>query len=108
MGIATLDPFAFRPGQPQLSSLYEFTMSPSGPWVVAERVANTVGEGGVVIKQEDIDGTRIGIGEVDFAEDLERLRCDLVRIWCQSVSDFESVLIGLMLIVTADGAPHRI
>ena len=79
------------------ASLNEFAGLPVRPRVVGQSKLDAILDGRVVVKQEDVHGIRVRVAEIDVTEKAKRLSSHLSRVRCEAVSDFESVLIGLML-----------
>src|ERR1035438_357755 len=76
--------------------LDEFRLLAMRPRIVGEAEANAIRDGGVVVDEKNLQARRVGIGEVDAAENVERLRADLAGVGGQAVGDFEGVLVGLV------------
>ena len=62
----------------------------------------------MVVEKEDLYGIWVGVDKSGFAVVLEGLRAGLPRIGNDVVSDFQAVDVGLILLITAEGASKSI
>jgi len=62
----------------------------------------------MIVEEDDMDRIGFWIGQVHLAQNLKSLSSDLSGIRRKPVRDFESVLIGLVLQVSAECAADRV
>ena len=62
----------------------------------------------MAVEQKDVHGIGLGISKIHIAQEIKPLRRNLSRVGREAVCDFKAVLIGLMLLVTAEGAADGI
>ena len=65
-----------------------------------QRELNAIADPGVIPIPQDLESRRRGILQINLAENLKRIRGHLPGIRRKPMSNFEAVLIGLMLHVT--------
>src|SRR6266852_1483879 len=97
-----------RCGTRPLRSLDEFPLSSTGPRIICQAEPDSVGNGGMIVEQENIHAVRIGVRQIHFAQYLESLRRYLPGIRRQPMRHFQSVLVRLMLQITAKRGTDRI
>src|SRR5271169_458750 len=68
---------------------------------------NAIADPRVIPIPQDLEAIRRGIFQIYLAENLKRLRGNLARIRRKPMSNFEAVLIGLMLVVTRESVADR-
>src|SRR6202008_3392857 len=84
-------------------TLHKLGRSALRPRIVCLRQAHTFVERRMIVEPEFDGGRGLRFLEIDFAEDLERVRRHNRSVGNQSVDYLEAVLVSLMLEVTAIG-----
>src|SRR5579863_5620168 len=93
----------FRRARSRARARHKFGRTPLGPWVVRLREAHALIERRMIVKPEFHGGRGIWLLEIDFTQDLKRVRRHHGCIGNHAMDYFESVLVGLVLQVTAVG-----
>src|SRR5205814_1089765 len=88
--------------------LHELSLPTSRPRIIFKAEPHSVGNGRMIVEEDDMDRIGFWIGQVHLAQNLKSLSSDLSGIRRKPVRDFESVLIGLVLQVSAECAADRV
>src|SRR5260370_4299502 len=79
-----------------------------GPGVVGNAEMDAAGDGGMIVKEKDLDGIGVGSNHGGFAVVLEGLRARLAAVGNDAAVYFQAVDGRLILLIAAEGAPDSI